>query len=492
VGYQGPNYLVEEINMFSTKPQRLVTLKRECFDVQFRGNVPGNRDGVLHHFHLNDLTKKRSVLRISVFRGGPKDMYAPAPEYDLRENTVVLNAVRRAFDNGAVSMDVANEGPNYVEISLQPSDFIKQSPKTDAEIRSYMINKAYLLGYRYPTQMSPADELYPIPFNEEIDLDYLGVAAPDILRNIRRLSNQGFFENVLEASASPSEKLLSFYESVDTDDRKFAREAIDEARKSVSEPDGKIHPMVGAVVVKDGRVLSKAHRGELPQNHAEYVTLEMKLPDDAVSGATVYTTLEPCTTRNHPKIPCADRLIERKVTRVVVGMLDPDPRITGQGLRKLRSANIIIDFFPSDLMTEVEELNREFTRFCTQQTQLKASNSEKQEEQIDNLKGRIIELSRKPYLEHLGKNGEILLSRLSENGKRLLRHLLQNEPLEVGRKFTADISDDEQFKQLTIARDMGIIRHREFRVGSGTLLRTDYEVNPQYRPVLEDLLYRAD
>jgi pyrimidine deaminase RibD-like protein len=152
--------------------------------------------------------------------------------------------------------------------------------------------------------------------------------------------------------------------NVADDDRKFARLAIDEARKSVSEPDGRPHPLVGAVVVKNGQVLTFAHRGEAPGNHAEYIALEMKLSDEAVAGATVYTTLEPCTTRNHPKIPCAARLIERKVSRVVIGMLDPDERITGRGWRKLRSAGIVVESFPSELVPEVEELNREFTRFC--------------------------------------------------------------------------------------------------------------------------------
>jgi pyrimidine deaminase RibD-like protein len=149
------------------------------------------------------------------------------------------------------------------------------------------------------------------------------------------------------------------------EDRRFALMAIEEARKSVAE-DGRPHPMVGAVVVKDGKVLSTAHRGELPGNHAEYVALEKKLSDEAVAGATVYTTLEPCTTRNHRKVPCALRLIERRVARVVMGMLDPDVRITGRGQRELRKAGIATDFFPSDLMAEVEDLNRDFTRFCEQ------------------------------------------------------------------------------------------------------------------------------
>jgi pyrimidine deaminase RibD-like protein len=153
---------------------------------------------------------------------------------------------------------------------------------------------------------------------------------------------------------------------VQVDDRKFAQMAIDEARKSTSEPDGRPHPFVGAVVVKNGQVLSVAHRGEAAGNHAEFIALEKKLSDQAVAGATAYTTLEPCTTRNHPKIPCAERLIERRVARVVIGMLDPDPRITGRGQIRLREAGIITDFFPHDLMTQAEELNREFTRFCKQ------------------------------------------------------------------------------------------------------------------------------
>jgi pyrimidine deaminase RibD-like protein/NTP pyrophosphatase (non-canonical NTP hydrolase) len=143
----------------------------------------------------------------------------------------------------------------------------------------------------------------------------------------------------------------------------FMRLAVDASRKCKGE-DGRIHPKVGAVIVKDGKVLAVSYRGELAAgDHAEFTALEKKLSEEAIAGSTVYTTLEPCTTRNHPKVPCAERLIERKVQRVVIGMLDPNPDITGKGQRRLRDANIQTDLFPADLMSEIEELNRDFTRY---------------------------------------------------------------------------------------------------------------------------------
>jgi pyrimidine deaminase RibD-like protein len=149
--------------------------------------------------------------------------------------------------------------------------------------------------------------------------------------------------------------------ALESDDRRFAQMAIEEALKSVPEDD-RPHPKVGAVVVKNGKVLSKAHRGESQKSHAEYIALEQKLSDDLVAGATVYTTLEPCTTRKHPKIPCAQRLVDRKVARVVIGMLDPNPDIRGLGEELLSEAGIEIQLFARDLRAQVEEMNREFIR----------------------------------------------------------------------------------------------------------------------------------
>lgn len=138
--------------------------------------------------------------------------------------------------------------------------------------------------------------------------------------------------------------------------------AVDLARKCVGEV-GKVTPKVGAVVAREGVVIGTAFRGELkPGEHAEFTLLERKLASTALAGATLFATLEPCTSRNDPKIPCANRIVERKITKVFIGALDPNPNISGRGERLLRAANIETNFFHKPFRDELEELNREFTR----------------------------------------------------------------------------------------------------------------------------------
>ncbi|MGE3803825.1 MAG: deaminase, partial [Gemmataceae bacterium] len=144
--------------------------------------------------------------------------------------------------------------------------------------------------------------------------------------------------------------------------RRFMEMAVEEAAKSVAE-NGKTTPKVGAVVVRGETEIARAYRGELaPGDHAEFTLLEKKCKAIPLDGTTVYATLEPCTKRGEGKIPCVERLIERKVARVIIGMLDPNDNIRGRGYLALRRVNVEIALFENDLVSRLEDMNREFIR----------------------------------------------------------------------------------------------------------------------------------
>ena len=144
------------------------------------------------------------------------------------------------------------------------------------------------------------------------------------------------------------------------EDLKWMRRAVELGRQSIPELGRSDAPKVGVVIVREGKLVGESWRGAAGSGlHAEYGLLE-SLEDIDLSGTTVYTTLEPCSRRNRPKRPCAERLIERKVATVVIGMYDPNPRIYREGWRTLRDAGVELRDFASDLRNEILADNEHF------------------------------------------------------------------------------------------------------------------------------------
>ena len=100
------------------------------------------------------------------------------------------------------------------------------------------------------------------------------------------------------------------------------------------------HPLVGAVVVRDGEVVGEGWYEHARVRHAEVIALEQA--GEAARGATLYVTLEPCS--HHGRTPpCADAVVDAGVARVVVGARDPNPLVDGRGLERLRAAGIEVE-----------------------------------------------------------------------------------------------------------------------------------------------------
>lgn len=144
-------------------------------------------------------------------------------------------------------------------------------------------------------------------------------------------------------------------------DRAFMERAILLAARCKSET-GKTSPKVGVVLVREGKIIGEAYRGELGEGeHAEYTLLEKKLPHESLEGTTLFTTLEPCTLRRDPKVPCAQRIVDRGVAKVFIGVIDPNKHISGNGWWTLREGNVEVANFEADLVKNIEVLNRDFT-----------------------------------------------------------------------------------------------------------------------------------
>lgn len=149
--------------------------------------------------------------------------------------------------------------------------------------------------------------------------------------------------------------------------RKYMQLAIEAMNKSIEEPrkDGKISPKVGAVLFQPDGSIETAYRGELRHgDHAEFTLLERKNRSANLEGSVLFATLEPCApgARRHPKLGCAERIVNARIKTVWVGIEDPDPDVDRKGIKYLQDNGVEVFMFDQDLQKQIKESNEEFLK----------------------------------------------------------------------------------------------------------------------------------
>lgn len=143
-------------------------------------------------------------------------------------------------------------------------------------------------------------------------------------------------------------------------DKKFMREALllAKATEGRTTPD----PMVGAILVKDGRIISRGYHGEVTTAHAEAWAIQKA--GKQAKGATLYINLEPCSHYgNNP--PCADLIVRSGIKEVVAAMKDPNPLVNGKGFQLLRKKKVKLRV--GLLEDEAQKLNEVFIKYISKQ-----------------------------------------------------------------------------------------------------------------------------
>ncbi len=122
------------------------------------------------------------------------------------------------------------------------------------------------------------------------------------------------------------------------DDNYYMRMAIRLAGKGIGKTSP--NPMVGAVIVKDGKIIGRGYHKKCGDYHAEINAINNA--KGSIRGSTFYITLEPCSHYGRTP-PCVDTLIKNGLKKVVVGTPDPNPEVNGKGIKILRSKGIKVD-----------------------------------------------------------------------------------------------------------------------------------------------------
>lgn len=146
-----------------------------------------------------------------------------------------------------------------------------------------------------------------------------------------------------------------------TTDEKYIRRCIELASNGLC--NAAPNPMVGAVIVHNGKIIGEGYHARCGEGHAEVNAIRSVKDESLLKESTIYVSLEPCS--HYGKTPpCADLIISKGIPRVVVGCIDPFSQVSGRGIQKLRNAGI--DVTVGVLEDECKNLIRRFVTFNTQ------------------------------------------------------------------------------------------------------------------------------
>lgn len=216
-----------------------------------------------------------------------------------------------------------------------------------------------------------------------------------------------------------------------SDPRRMMEKAIDVMCQSVPEhrPDGSPSPAVGAVLVRPNGSIETAARGELREgDHAEFILLERKCPGERLDGCILFTTLEPCLNRSHPKRGCARHIVSARIREVYVGIEDDNPTVGGKGIEHLRRHGVTIRMFDRDLQDPILRQNQVFFEWARKQTAKPVEEPIKLSQYEDSVAAVVLEDLSTEALERYRVKASIS----PEVGSAEFRRLLRQQGLLVG------------------------------------------------------------
>jgi diaminohydroxyphosphoribosylaminopyrimidine deaminase/5-amino-6-(5-phosphoribosylamino)uracil reductase len=121
------------------------------------------------------------------------------------------------------------------------------------------------------------------------------------------------------------------------------------------------NPMVGALLVKKGRIISEGYHKKAGTPHAEVIAIDEAGAE--ASGSTLYVSLEPCCHKDKRTPPCTEKIITSGIKKVVISMKDPNPKVSGKGIAELEKAGIQV--ISGILEAKARKLNEAYVKHIT-------------------------------------------------------------------------------------------------------------------------------